>query len=80
MYMWNGTTCACGAVKHVHVKQSCAPEKETFFSEKGKMQHRTIHGIQMRQIRRIITDLLFYSLVIREKENQICLIRFICVL
>ena len=27
MHMWDSTTCACGAVKHVHVKQRCIPEK-----------------------------------------------------
>ncbi len=26
MHMWSSTTCACGAVKHVHVKHSCIPE------------------------------------------------------
>ena len=47
MYMWSGTTCACGTVKHVHVKQDCTPRKETFLSEKDKVQHRTIYGTHM---------------------------------
>ncbi|WP_147351277.1 hypothetical protein [Bacteroides nordii] len=40
MYMWDSTTCTCGAVKHVHVKQGCSPGKGTFLSEKNKVQHR----------------------------------------
>ena len=40
MYMWDSTTCTCGAVKHVHVKQGCSPGKGTFLSEKDKVQHR----------------------------------------
>ena len=47
MCMWGGTTCACGTVKHVHVKQDCTPRKETFLSEKDKVQHRTIYGTHM---------------------------------
>ncbi len=37
MYMWDSTTCTCGAVKHVHVKQDCSPGKGTFLSEKNKV-------------------------------------------
>ena len=40
MHMWDSTTCACGAVKHVHVKQGCLPGKGVFLSEKDKVQHR----------------------------------------
>ena len=40
MCMWDSTTCTCGAVKHVHVKQGCSPGKGTFLSEKDKVQHR----------------------------------------
>jgi len=36
MCMWDGTTCACGAVKHVHVKQDCTQGKGTLLSEKAK--------------------------------------------
>ena len=39
MYMWDSTTCTCGAVKHVHVKQDCSPGKGTFLSEKDKVQY-----------------------------------------
>ncbi len=39
MYMWDSMTCACGAVKHVHVKQDCVPGKGMFLSEKDKAQH-----------------------------------------
>ena len=39
MHMWDSTTCTCGTVKHVHVKQGCTPEKGTFLSEKDKIQH-----------------------------------------
>ena len=41
MHMWDSTTCACGAVKHVHVKQCSSPGKGVFLSEKDKVQHRT---------------------------------------
>ena len=41
MYMWDSTTCTCGAVKHVHVKQCSSPGKGVFLSEKDKVQHRT---------------------------------------
>ena len=40
MCMWDSTTCACGTVRHVHVKQDCSPGKGTFLSEKDKVQHR----------------------------------------
>ena len=40
MHMWDSTTCACGAVKHVHVKQCSSPGKGVFLSEKDKVQHR----------------------------------------
>ncbi len=40
MHMWDSTTCTCGAVKHVHVKQDYSPGKETFLSEKNKIRHR----------------------------------------
>ena len=40
MHMWDGTTCTCGAVKHVHVKQCCSPGKGVFLSEKDRVQHR----------------------------------------
>ena len=40
MCMWCSTTCACGTVRHVHVKQDCSPGKGTFLSEKDKVQHR----------------------------------------
>ena len=33
MCMWNSTTCACGAVQHVHVKQRCIPEVHTLLYE-----------------------------------------------
>jgi len=39
MHMWDSTTCTCGAVKHVHVKQCCSPGKGTFLSERDKEQH-----------------------------------------
>ena len=41
MHMWDSTTCACGAVKHVHVKQCSSPGKGVFLSEKDKVQHWT---------------------------------------
>ena len=41
MHMWDSTTFACGAVKHVHVKQCSSPGKGVFLSEKDKVQHRT---------------------------------------
>jgi len=59
MCMWSSTTCACGTVRHVHVGHNCAPGKETFLSEKNKVQHRTIYGAQMKQTGRMTTDLLF---------------------
>ncbi|MBX9187602.1 hypothetical protein HCG69_05810 [Bacteroides sp. K03] len=34
----------CNIVLDVHVKQDCTPGKETFLSEKDKVQHRTIYG------------------------------------
>ena len=40
MHMWDSTTCTCGAVKHVHVKQDSLPGKGTFLSEKDKVQYR----------------------------------------
>ena len=41
MHMWDRTTCTCGTVKHVHVKQDSLPGQGTFLSEKDKVQHRT---------------------------------------
>ena len=40
MCMWDSTTCASHAALHVHLKQDCTPGKETFLSEKDKVQHR----------------------------------------
>jgi len=40
MCMWSSTTCASRTVLDVHVKQDCTPGKETFLSEKDKVQHR----------------------------------------
>ena len=40
MHMWDSTTCTCGTVKHVHVKQCSSPGKGTFLSERNKVQHR----------------------------------------
>ena len=40
MHMWSSTTCACGTVRHVHVKQDCAPGKVALLAEKDKVKHR----------------------------------------
>ena len=48
MHMWDSTTCTCGAVKHVHVKQDCSPGKGTFLSEKDKVQHRATVAMPFR--------------------------------
>ena len=40
MCMWDSTTCASHAALHVHLKQDYSPGKETFLSEKDKVQHR----------------------------------------
>ena len=48
MRMWSSTTCTCGTVKHVHVKQYCLPGKGMFLSEKDKVQYRVRITILLR--------------------------------